>query len=130
MERKIRLMTLDVGSPKDPITCHLSRVTLNTSLNYYALPYELKEELRSPNITCGDISLSITRSLATVLQALRLLASPRVLWADTVCINQDDEKEKSKQIPLMRDYYATAKSVPVWLLRNQSLRCDAANPPH
>jgi hypothetical protein len=66
-ERKIRLMTLDPGSPKDPITCHLSRVTLNTTLNYDALFYEWKEELGRTNITCGGISLSITRSLATAL---------------------------------------------------------------
>jgi hypothetical protein len=38
-----------------------------------------------------------------------------LLRVNSICINQEDQKEKSKQIPLMRDIYATAKSVLVWL---------------
>lgn len=85
------------------------------SLKYDALSYEWKKDKGFTNITCGSSSLRVTCNLATALRALRRLASSRVLWADAICINQEDEKEKSKQIPLMRDIYSTARSVLIWL---------------
>lgn len=114
-ERKIRLMTLRPGKVSDPITCDLTLVNLDMSLNYDALSYEWKKDKGFTNITCGSTSLSVTRNLAIALRALRHPASPKVLWADAICINQEDKKEKSNQIPLMRDIYATAKSVLIWL---------------
>jgi hypothetical protein len=114
-ERKIRLVTLRPGKVSDPITCDLTPVDLDMSLKYDALSYEWKKDKGLTNITCGSTSLSVTRNLAVALRALRNPASPKLLWADAICINQKDEKEKSKQIPLMRDIYATAKSVLIWL---------------
>lgn len=38
----------------------------------------------------------------------------RILWVDAICINQDDQGEKNKQIPLIRTIYA-ASCVIVWL---------------
>ncbi|KAH4846887.1 hypothetical protein HBI73_139430 [Parastagonospora nodorum] len=37
------------------------------------------------------------------------------LWVDAVCIDQGNEVEKAGQIPLMRQIYAKAMSVAVWL---------------
>jgi len=114
-ERKIRLMTLRSGNVSDPITCDLSTVDLDMSLKYDALSYEWKKDRGSTNIICGSTSLSVTRNLAVALRALRHPTSATILWADAICINQEDHMEKSKQIPLMREIYATAKSVIVWL---------------
>jgi hypothetical protein len=36
-------------------------------------------------------------------------------WVDAVCIDQENEVEKAGQIPLMRQIYANALSVAVWL---------------
>ena len=38
-----------------------------------------------------------------------------VLWIDAMCINQDDEKEKSKQVAKMAEIYSRAKDVLMWL---------------
>jgi len=45
---------------------------------------------------------------------LRLESEPRVLWADAVCINQQDDNEKSKQVQLMLDIFASASKVLAW----------------
>jgi hypothetical protein len=95
-ERKIRLMTLRPGKVLDPIMCDLTPVNLDMSLKYDALSYEWKKDKGLTNITCGSTSFSVTRNLAIVLRALRHPASPKVLWADAICINQEDKKEKSK----------------------------------
>ncbi|KAI0121013.1 heterokaryon incompatibility protein-domain-containing protein [Xylariales sp. AK1849] len=40
---------------------------------------------------------------------------PRAIWADAVCINQKDTKEKELQIPLMGKIYSQASTVLIWL---------------
>ncbi|KFA71993.1 hypothetical protein S40288_08080 [Stachybotrys chartarum IBT 40288] len=114
-EREIRLMVLDPSEASDPLVCHLRREQLSTSLHFDALSYEWKEHQGFTDITCDSTRLKVTLNLATALQALRLRKSPRVLWVDAVCINQADKEEKSKQIPLMREIYASARSVLTWL---------------
>jgi len=37
------------------------------------------------------------------------------LWADVICINQEDDAERSKQIVMMGGIYSQAKAVIVWL---------------
>jgi Heterokaryon incompatibility protein (HET) len=44
-----------------------------------------------------------------------LKESPRVLWVDAVCINQNDEDEKSEQVSKMREIYGGATKVYAWL---------------
>ncbi|KAF5637131.1 het-domain protein [Fusarium sp. NRRL 52700] len=114
-DRQIRLMTLYAGQAGDPIRCHLRRVKLGMSLKFEALSYKWKEAEGRTSITCNGISLSVTRNLASALGALRFPFGVRVLWVDAVCINQDDQEEKSKQIPLMREIYTSAKAVLTWL---------------
>ena len=59
--------------------------------------------------------LNITQNLYTALLRLRDHGCSRMLWVDAVCINQEDEKEKEKQIPLMAEIFAKALRVVVWL---------------
>jgi len=108
-------MTLRPGKASDPIICHLSPANLDTLPDYHALSYQWSKNTSFAGITCGNASFEVTGNLAAALRALRTLASPRILWVDAVCINQKDNNEKSKQIPLMRDIYACARSVLIWL---------------
>ncbi|KAK8245475.1 heterokaryon incompatibility protein-domain-containing protein [Phyllosticta capitalensis] len=38
-----------------------------------------------------------------------------MIWVDAICMNQDDEEEKKKQIPLMEEIYTWAECTYVWL---------------
>jgi len=38
-----------------------------------------------------------------------------LLWADAICINQDDDIERAQQVGIMRFIYSQAKSVFIWL---------------
>jgi hypothetical protein len=38
-----------------------------------------------------------------------------MLWADTICINQTDDQEKSLQVPLIAKIYGQAEEVLIWL---------------
>ncbi|KAF2830114.1 hypothetical protein CC86DRAFT_180711, partial [Ophiobolus disseminans] len=49
------------------------------------------------------------------LKYLRAKLGGFTIWGDAVCINQNDEWEKSGQLPLMGDIYTKAESVFLWL---------------
>lgn len=40
--------------------------------------------------------------------------SPKI-WADAVCINQNDVDERSSQVGIMSDIYSSAKGCQIWL---------------
>ncbi|KAI0844790.1 HET-domain-containing protein [Daldinia vernicosa] len=57
----------------------------------------------------------ITPNLLYALQRFRMPTEARMIWVDAICINQEDDDEKSRQIPFMRQIYRSASSVLVWL---------------
>jgi Heterokaryon incompatibility protein (HET) len=64
----------------------------------------------------GDVRhIRLTRNLESALKNLRFEHSARKLWIDAICMNQEDKKEKSFQIPFMGRIYSEAKNVCVWL---------------
>ncbi|KAH7261595.1 heterokaryon incompatibility protein-domain-containing protein [Fusarium tricinctum] len=48
-----------------------------------------------------------------------------MMWIDQICINQEDNNEKSQQIPLMSRIYSLATSTVIWLAE-ASIGSDAA----
>ncbi|KAK4692771.1 hypothetical protein P7C71_g4496, partial [Lecanoromycetidae sp. Uapishka_2] len=63
----------------------------------------------------GVRTLTVTQNLATALRHLRSDRKSRKLWADAICINQRDLKERSCQVKMMGDVYRLANRVVAWL---------------
>lgn len=82
---------------------------------YEAISYAWGDELETEEITLDSNAHKITRNLWTCLKKLRLSTEPRALWADAVCINQNDPAEKGHQVSIMGKIYREAKRVCVWL---------------
>ncbi|PMD17146.1 hypothetical protein NA56DRAFT_662456 [Hyaloscypha hepaticicola] len=59
--------------------------------------------------------LNITTNLCDALKRIRDLHRSKTLWADAVCINQQDLDERSHQVGLMGDIYQLAGRVVIWL---------------
>ena len=117
----IRLLTLSPGPFDSDIHVSLTHVRLETHEppHYEALSYAWGSSILSHVVTVntedGQQSLSVTENLHSALQHLRDSSSPRTLWADAVCINQSDKKERSRQVAMMADIYRSAAKVIVWL---------------
>ncbi|KAF2715926.1 hypothetical protein K431DRAFT_189996, partial [Polychaeton citri CBS 116435] len=123
----IRLVVLHPSTDETaPITCRIIEHRLSAqTVDYSAVSYAWGKQERTQNleITCdGDVRyLRITSNVETILKCLRRQEKPQHLWIDTICFNQDDEVEKSHQIPIIGNIYKKAVAVDIWLgLENHS----------
>ncbi|KAI0012251.1 heterokaryon incompatibility protein-domain-containing protein [Xylariaceae sp. FL0662B] len=114
-DHQIRILELLPGTFDQPLECHLVPVSVFDLPSYEALSYVWGSPVFNKSITCDGVVVDITENLFFALRRLRNEHDPRYLWADAVCINQRDAKEKSVQIQRMRDIYAKSTEVAVWL---------------
>ena len=114
---EIRIIDLHAGQFSDPIHCTISHVSLDALPHFEALSYTWGDIHSKTTMTCspGHAPLSTTRSLDITLRYLRWPDSPRKLWVDAICINQEDTQERSQQVQLMGEIYTRAQQVVAWV---------------
>ena len=111
----IRMLTLRAGALDHPLEGELETVNIDSSGNYEALSYVWGKPDRRNDIICAGRRLGLTTSLHDALRRLRQPDRSRRLWADQICINQDDKTERSQQVQFMNRIYQNASHVLVWL---------------
>src|SRR5690349_17905460 len=111
---EIRLLHLEPASADDVhFTLHPARLSEEPS--YEAISYCWGDENDTRVVYCEGEPLLITNSLYTGLKQLRHQDTVRVLWADAVCIDQNDISERNVQVGLMSRIYSQPSRVLVWL---------------
>lgn len=130
-EDNIRLLRVESISD-DSVACSLWECPLSFATHrverYYALSYCWGDEQRHREISINGKPFAVTPNLFKVLQAAyRYHETPNVtvrwfwsvhlpmVWADAICLNQDDDAEKSVQVQRMDEIYSGADRVLVWL---------------
>ena len=115
---EFRLLKLLPGQENDRLTGRLITVDQISAPKYVALSYiwgppceDAWQE--SPSILLENTTIELRPNLASAMRALRSLHQDTHIWIDALCINQDDNAEKSMQIPLMADIYRLSNSVAV-----------------
>jgi hypothetical protein len=83
--------------------------------HYTALSYVWGSAEKVETIWVNDKPLKITASLFSALHDLRGETRSFILWADGICINQDDDKEKGVQNRLTGRIYAEASNTIFYL---------------
>ena len=119
---KIRLLELKAGQNGSRIECNLLHVRLKRAPTYEALSYTWgpPTKVAIPDekafyISCNEHDFSVTSNLHAALCRLRDNEKNRMLWIDAICINQNDIREKTRQIVRMGSIYQSARQVLVWL---------------
>lgn len=114
--QKTRIMLLEPGEGQDDLKCHLLPISSFTQVPYEALSYQWGDSSdRSYVLSCCGMDMQISRTLHAALRRLRNKSIIRAVWVDAVCINQNDLAERASQVRIMRDIYANATEVVVWL---------------
>ncbi|EGZ68665.1 HET-domain-containing protein [Neurospora tetrasperma FGSC 2509] len=115
-DSEIRVVTLHPASWYDPVSCTLDHVVLDGPRDdYIAISYTWGDPTQTKDIELNGHSYPVTTNLHLALRYLRNKDKPRRLWIDSLCIDQRDVAERSAQIPRMRDVYAFAAEVHIWL---------------
>jgi hypothetical protein len=122
---EIRLLTIESNietnlqhvfpwlSPKVTFRLVTQRHKLDEKPEFDALSYVWGTASASIRVPCNNSSLLVTPTAYEMLEHLRVRSGP--FWIDAICINQDDADEKATQIPLMRQIYANATYVVIWM---------------
>lgn len=114
-EMSIRLLELYPGHASDNIECTLHQTGLENTPSYEALSYAWGDPTYKTSVLCDNKIIMVTENLRDALLRLRLKDRSRIIWADAICINQDDDMEKGPQVKLMATTYGNATRVCVWL---------------
>lgn len=112
----IRVLELLPQIEGQPRRARLVAVDLADHPEYDCLSYVWGDGTNPGTCICDDQEISITRNLADFLEVYKVdSASPRCLWVDSICINQNDIAEVTQQVKMMDRVYYDAKCVHVWL---------------
>lgn len=113
-----RVIILSPGDENEPVKCRMQVCAHNDrgedKVPYEALSYVWGDPTDITPIECDSALLDVPRTLYTALRHLRWLDHPRTLWADAICINQQDAEEKSVQVQAMGKIYSKAVQVLMW----------------
>ncbi|KAH6957401.1 heterokaryon incompatibility protein-domain-containing protein [Fusarium avenaceum] len=130
-QKEIRLVELQPGLPDHPlagvILHRLFSPAKDVVPSFEALSYVWGDQLNPASISLlmerddkalqgsetGD--LHIGQNLASALRSLRDPHEPRIVWCDSICINQHDLEERATQVQRMHEIYHDARSVIVWM---------------
>jgi hypothetical protein len=113
--REIRLLKLHPREFTSDLVCSFIYGSIGHLAPYEALSYVWGSQDYKSLVILSGYDWHVTPSLAAALRRLRSETEPLTLWIDQLCINQEDDEERNSQVGLMRDIYAGAKRVLVWL---------------
>jgi hypothetical protein len=116
-DNAIRLLEWASSPPTDRVEGSLMHTSLESTPDYVALSYVWGTSEATYEILIDGRGKKITENLLNALKALRrtkrLVLSK--LWVDDICINQNDDVEKSRQVKIMGKIYEKASQVIIWL---------------
>lgn len=142
---EIRVLDLKNGVPGTILVGSLRRVRLSDTLSnkdvYEPLSYTWEDDdtIQPCDNTAGDddqpllflsdsdCALKLTSNCAKALCSVRKPTTERTIWVDSICVNQDDRAERSRQVDLMKEIYARAFVVLVYLGRESTQEDSSSN---
>jgi hypothetical protein len=111
----IRLLILHPGIDDDSIICSLEEVGIDEK-PYTAVSYQWGDKTPEKKIYIlnGGI-MTVWPNIYAALKQFRSPVEDKILWVDSICIDQTNMEEKNHQIRLMGKIYGRALGVVTWL---------------
>lgn len=111
--RLLELLPQDTSSSM--VWCRIWHSTINTT--YRCLSYVWGAAGNEETIMLNGKTFRCCKNLADFLKAASLQygLTSKALWIDAICIDQQNDIERSQQVAYMGDVYSKANEVLVWL---------------
>jgi Heterokaryon incompatibility protein (HET) len=113
-ERNIRLLAVYQDEDGNLIGELISK-PLDTAKGFTAISYTWGEEKETHELSINGHKHLISRNAHEILHYFATSVDNSLLWIDTICVDQNDDKDKSQQVRLMREIYNKAARVVIWL---------------
>ncbi|KAH6696422.1 heterokaryon incompatibility protein-domain-containing protein [Leptodontidium sp. MPI-SDFR-AT-0119] len=121
-----RILVIEPRTRNEQIRCTLEPIeilgvreqdesTLVERRLYEALSYTWGDATKCQTIECNGKNFGVSQNLFDALINIRLSDKRRTIWIDALCINQENDAEKSEQVRYMYAIYRAATRVIVWL---------------
>lgn len=114
LEDSYRICYIEPGQWDDPICCTTATWRAKDEQRYPCLSYVCGDQNHTIEIRLNSHAKCVTHNLFVAMRRLRW-HGVRAIWIDALCINQDDNEEKGKQVSRMSATYANAFRVIIWL---------------
>lgn len=126
----LRLLVIEPGSATDVLQCQLLQMELELARSRYeALSYCWRKHLdirdwwifwkkdasKFEKLICNGFQVQISPNLGEALHHIRHPRLRRVIWVDALCINQNNEEERSQQVSIMDSIYSNALKTLIWV---------------
>jgi len=113
----IRLLRLHPKLPfgDSPIVCKLIHTSLEFAPPYTAISYTWGAPSSYEMIKIEGLEYKVSPNVYSILRGKRSTNHNVLLWIDSICINQEDSREKSTQVALMRRIFEEASSTIAWI---------------
>ena len=122
-EQHIRVLRFQQSRSNGPIRFTLHQISLDgvasESSSYNAVSYTWASDLPDVDVLCNGQRLRVTGNCEAALRRFqnRRMRDPakKALWIDSICIRQNDIKERNHQVSIMGEIYEKAHCVLIWL---------------
>lgn len=102
----LRVLTLFPGDELDPLHGLIWVTRLDAKVHYTTVSYVWGPKSRRKHALHTPVGrLTITEPLYFTLKKLRKRHKSEVLWVDAICINQDDDNEKTEQVKMLAQIF-------------------------
>ncbi|KAK5091587.1 hypothetical protein LTR05_001772 [Lithohypha guttulata] len=114
-DKSIRLFQVQRGGKDEPISLRMTQFSAARRPKYKAVSYTWGSARHPKQVLVNGRAFSLHLNLWHLLYHLRLSEETSFLWADALCINQLNLRERNFHVQLMGRIYQEAESVIVWL---------------
>ena len=114
--KSFRLLRLLPSSESADLKCELYASPIARQVRKYtALSYHWGDAGRMVSILVNGFLVLVRSNLYEFLRSCQRRGDLSSFWIDAICINQDNNAERSAQVEIMNAIYASAARVYIWL---------------
>ena len=112
---EIRLLVISTKGPFGDYNCTIRHVSLKKPPSYECISYTWGDAPELADLMVGERKLQVPARVLEIVKSRASSFDRKLVWIDSVCINQTDLSEKAIQIRKMPEIYSSATRTIMWL---------------